>query len=789
MTPRESTQTLEPTIEVEQPRDTCGLGGLLALVAGKEQALPLEDVKVRAAIAGDRCRSVVEQRFYNHLEKPLEAVHIFPLPEDGAIVEMELRAGDKVVRADLRPREEAEKAFEEARLAGHRAGLLTQERPDVHTLRVTNLPPKTEVTVRMVLVERLECIDGLLRWRFPTAIPPRYILGMLQGHAGAGTTPDTDQVPDASHLTPPLRLEGGTRLDLEVSIQGPVRALESSLHAVRLDLSDGRTVRVAPSAQATLDRDFVLAFSTADEAKASVRAWTDGAYSLVTVEPPMAEPSEILPRDVVFVIDISGSMGGSKLEAARRALRTALHGLQTGDRFKLVAFESRLHLFADGFTDFDQKGLERADAWIADLHPMGGTEMLPAVQEALRHPPEAGRAGTVLFITDGQVGNTNPLLAAVKNRSAAFRFFTMGIDTAVNADLLKRMASLGGGTCELLTPQADIEAAVARLEVRFGSPLAQDVHIEGGELADDRPLVLFAGRPLSRMLKGVPKMVNVLGKTAEGRLELQTSPEKVDFPLGALWGRERIAFLEDRLATSPWEEEAIRGEIIRIGMEHGIASRFTAFVAVDTSVNEKGERVEIVQPVELPLGWDEAFLSQAKAFWGQPQFDRFGSPGAFYSLERHATRGSLGSRGYQGKQPMAAPLPSWLESLSPAPGPRAEAPARGGGELARIQDADGSFGGDAARTAAALIALILLGHTRRKGLRTRTVSKAAKWLEQHAGTRDADLALEVLKRAEAGEPPQSIWSGLEKGITELFSAGKEGECLEVATKGWKTSPS
>ena len=767
MTPSESIQTLAPTLELERPQDARGLGGLLALAGKKEQALPLQEVKVRAAIAGDRCRSVVEQRFYNPLEKPLEAVHIFPLPEDGAIVEMELRAGDKVVRADLRPRDEAERIFEQARQAGHRAGLLTQERPDVHTLRVTNLPPKTEVTVRMVHVERLECVDGLLRWRFPTVIPPRYISGTPQDHAGAGTTPDTDQVPDASRLTLPLRLEGGTRLDLEVSIQGPVCALESSLHAVRLDLSDGQTVRVAPSAQATLDRDFVLAFSTADETRAAVRAWTDGAYTLVTVEPPAAEPRETLPRDIVFVIDISGSMSGSKLQAARRALQTALHGLQKGDRFKLIAFESELHLFAQGFTDFTQESLERADAWIAKLDAMGGTEMLPAVQEALRHPPEAGRAGTVLFITDGEVGNIDPLLAAVKNRSAAFRFFTMGIDTAVNADLLKRMASLGGGTCELLTPHADIEAAVARLEVRFGSPLAQDVHIRGGELADDRPLVLFAGRPTSRMLRGVPEVIHVLGKIVEGQLELQASPERLDFPLGALWGRERIAFLVDRLVTSPWEEEAVRGEIIRIGMEHGIVSRFTAFVAVDTSVNEKGKRVEIVQPVELPLEWDKGFL-RAPEFPSVMHAMRIGLPPP--PPPARATRDVL----FRMQEPRQGPHLA-------AEGPLAEASVRWDSELARMQDADGSFGGDIARTAAALIALILLGHTRRKGLRKRTVSKGAKWLEQHAGAREADLALVVLKRAEGGEHTQSIWSGLEKEISKLFSAGKEGEYLKGAT--------
>ncbi|MCA9568932.1 MAG: VWA domain-containing protein, partial [Myxococcales bacterium] len=365
------------------------LGGLVALVEGVEAAFPLVELKVRTTIVADCARTVVEQRFANPHAVPLEAVHVFPLPEDGAVTEVTLHAGEVTVRAELRERQAAEQAFAEARDAGHRAALLTVERADVHTLRVTRIPPGEEVRVRIVIAERLEKVDGRYRWRFPTVIAPRYLPGQATHHDGPGVLPATDRVPDADRLQPPIRLVGGTRLDLEVEIEGPVRNLQCAQHAFRVDL-DSR-IRVAPAADSTLDRDFVLAFGTADADAVTSRAWTDGQYTLVSVEPPSQAFPDVLPRDAVFVVDISGSMSGVKMEAAKRALRTALHGLTDGDRFRLVAFDDSLHPMSPDLLAYDARSLARADAWIDALGPRGGTEMLPAIQEALKHPDVEGR--------------------------------------------------------------------------------------------------------------------------------------------------------------------------------------------------------------------------------------------------------------------------------------------------------------------------------------------------------------------------------------------------------------
>ncbi|MES2640773.1 MAG: VIT domain-containing protein [Myxococcota bacterium] len=831
---------MTPALHAQATPDSRGLGGLVALVEGVERPLPLRDVRVRARVAGDCARIEVEQRYANPYDVALEAVHLFPLPETGAVIEMELRAGDVVVRADCRERKEAEATFAAAREAGHRAALLTAERADIHTLRVTNLPPKTEVVVRLVVIERLETVDGRTQLRFPTTIAPRYLPGTPIGQSGPGILPDTDHVPDASRLQPPVLVGQGAKLDLEVHVLGAVRTIESSLHVAQVTLDD-HSVRVAPKGGATVDRDFILTWTTAVADRTDARAFTDGAYTLVVVNPPGSVLPAPIPRDAVFVVDISGSMDGGKMEAAKRALVSALHGLLPGDRFRIVAFDDKVEHFRKTFATYDDASLAAADAWVARLAPRGGTEMLPAIQSALEGETPAGRLRTVLFITDGQAHNEVELVAAVANRRGTARFFSLGIDTAVNGALLGRLARVGGGTCELCAPTDDIEAVIARIEARFGMPLAEAVTVEGGEVAGATENVLFAGRPLTVLLRGAPASVRVAGRTAGAPLAATVTPTPIDFPLGPLWARVRVADLEDRLALRPFEEEALRGEILRVALEHHIASRFTAFVAVETSSRTTGERVEVVQPAMVPEGWAPGFSGVPSGGGGMPMTFR-GAPmasmpsaapsatmdfmesddGAYASaapaparasrppsppsspspspkaspgpLKRalskmiDSVRGGSAPSGHPAPPPPPAmSAPESEEAAAPAPAremarkesaPSAAAGVDPGAELARTQSADGSYGGDVHRTAAALLALVLLGNTRIVGLRKRAVLKAAAWLQARAADPHASVALAALTRVERGDD-----AGRKVELRMLVEDTPEGRILGAVLGG------
>ncbi len=771
--------------------DPRGCGGLLGLLDGVERAFPLKEIRVRATWYGEACRTVVEQRFDNPFDQPLEAIHLFPLPEDGAVTEVELRAGDVVVRAECRERAEAERTFAQARRDGHLAALVTAERDDVHTLRVTRIPAKTSVTVRIVVVERIAWADGRARWRFPTVIAPRYLPGNEVGQDGVGVLPDTDRAPDASRLSPPIRLSGGTQLDLEVHVVGGARRIASSLHAVQISMEDG--VRIAPL-KAENDRDFVLEVEALAGVGIGTRACTDGSHTMVIVDPPTI-PQATLPRDAVFVIDISGSMGGTKLDAAKQALSAALHGLVSGDRFRLIAFDDRVETESVDFVDYSDRALARADQWISGLHARGGTEMLAPLKEALGgSATPAGRIRTVLFITDGQVHNDAELCAAVANRRGSTRLFTLGIDTAVNGALLGRLARLGGGVCELATPNDDIERVIARMEARFGGPVADNVRVNGA--ARPEPQVLFSGRPLAMFVEGSPSSVVVTGTTSAGPLREEIVPLRVDAGIGVLWARERVAWLEDRLATKPFEEEAIRPEIVRVATAHGIASRFTAFVAVERSRTMDGTLVEVVQAVPVPDQWAMdmapapspmvAFAPSAASVSGGAR--RAQPPAAPMMNLANFSEDAFDDATFMESEALRAPAGRPLRervaeglrgAFGGAPAKKSKSHSSEGGDacgaLARQQRADGSFDGDVRKTAAALLALVRAGHTRMAGDRRRTVIKAATWLSSRSDA-VAIAALRVLDVVESG----AVFPGVPPEIGDVTDLGLIGELLTQA---------
>lgn len=818
-----------------------GLGGLLCLVQGVERALPLTGVRVRSQITAGFVTTEIVQRYENPHAVAMEAVHIFPLPAEGAVTAVELRAGELIARATCKERQEAQKTYDTARAQGQLTSLLTAERADVHTLRVANLPPGQSVRVAITVIERLTPVDGLYTWRLPTTLAPRYNPGQAAGHSGPGVLPDTDQVPDASRLQPPLRLTGGTLLDLEVEVTGPVRKLSAAQHCVGLEL-DGDRIRVAPRADTTMDRDFVLRFALGETEDCA--AWTDGTHTAVLVSAPPDLSGPACPRDAVFVVDISGSMEGQKMTAAKTALHTALHGLVAGDRFRLIAFDDRIEEFAPQASEYNDATLKAADRWIDRLQPRGGTEMLPAIQRALEGDTPAGRLRTVLFVTDGQATNEDELAAAVTHRRKGALFFTLGIDTAVNEALMKRLARVGGGVATLCTPLEDIEAAVAALEARFGSPVATAVVVEG-EVARRQALPLFRGAPIAVLLEGAPATVRATLTTASGPRTLEAKPRPVSQRLGALWARERVAALEDAIVQKPSQEEAYRGEILSVALEHQIASRFTAFVVVEERITTSGPSITVVQPAELPAGWSEDFLGGAPSPRGGAPMAEPTAAVAFFSMPKRAQRAAappppvafsaaLPIQAPREEAEAAAPSMDFMEAEPTAPAPEAKksrsvvsrlrdtlfgapppappppamspAPAPGmappqpmkmakeeasalsaaptppiDGRLARAQRADGSFGDTLLDTAAALVLLVLAGHSRSSGLRRRTVAKAADWLAGHRGQSPVEAAFALLEALERGETLTP-----HPGLAALRTAPTWGADLTAAltARGW-----
>jgi Ca-activated chloride channel homolog len=616
-----------------QPADVEAGFGALATARG---CLPLAALDVRARIEGLLARVEVRQTFVNAHGEPLEATYIFPLPDRAAVTRFRLEVGGRVVEGELKERGAARREYDRAVRAGHRAAITEEERPGVFTLRVGNLPPGEEARVLLTLVGPLPYAGGEAAFRFPLVVAPRYVPGVpLPGPCvGDGVAQDTDAVPDASRISPPVLLPGfpnPVRLSLSVEVPPSPLALHSfrsSLHTV-LEESAGRTLRLRLQPGERLDRDFILRFRAAEGHVATslvLEPDADGREGtfLLTLVPP-AEGEGPRPRDVAFVLDRSGSMGGWKIVAARRALARMVDTLTERDRFAVYAFDDVIETppgCDGGLTPATDRQRFRAVEFLAGLAARGGTEMaapLSRAVSALAGPgPRDGRERILVLVTDGQVGNEDQVLRELGPRARGVRVFALGIDRAVNAAFLRRLADLGGGASELVESEDRLDEVMAGMHRHLGTPVLTDLRLEPaglqlvpGTLVPGRLPDLFAGVPLFVLgrYRGAADGAAVLsGQDGHGQSWSARLPawRGEGGTAAAVWARGRLRELEDRYAVEGGSK-GLEQEIVATSLRFGVLCRFTAFVAVDRSavVNPGGQVHQVVQPVELPDGWEQ----------------------------------------------------------------------------------------------------------------------------------------------------------------------------------------
>lgn len=586
-----------------------------SLQAGK-QTLPLLGVQIRARVAGRVAEVTVEQKFGNPFADAIEAVYIFPLGGGSAVSRFEMQIGARTVRARIEERGEARRQYAEALQQGKRAALLEQERDDVFTVQVGNILPGDAITARLTYSERLPCFeDGRTELRLPLVVAPRYVGGqeLPREPVGHGVVQDSTTVPDASRITPP-RLAPGldpkVSLGIEVELLGSVPDLACSQHAVS-SAAGPESLRVALSREREpLDRDFVLRWRLAGEQVRS-QLLVHGEFAMLSVVPPARSGYLGAPRDVLFVLDRSGSMQGPKMASAARACALLLRTLAPRDRFLVEAFDDKVESMPGGLQPADEAGIERGEHWLRSVFARGGTELDQAMEHALQQiaarGESRGRVPVIVLLTDGQVGDESSVLKRLQAGLGEARVFAVGIDTAVNDGFLRRLSALGGGTCAFVEPGARLEEALQAVGREIGQPLVTGLRIEG-ELdtpAPSRMPDLFAGRASAILFRFRGGRVKVKGELAGGgRFEQEVEPREA--PLSAidhLWARARIADLEDEFRGS--QSEKAKKEIVALSIRHTVLTRFTAFVAVDDEVaNKGGGRRTVVQPVAMPAEWE-----------------------------------------------------------------------------------------------------------------------------------------------------------------------------------------
>ncbi|HEX3779380.1 MAG TPA: VIT domain-containing protein [Pseudonocardiaceae bacterium] len=632
-----------------EPEDEAGFGALHT----ERGNLPLESIDVAASITGLAVRTELTQGFHNPYDEPLEATYIFPLPDRAAVTALSMRADGRVVDGILRERGAARAEYQQAVDAGQRAAIVEEERPGVFTMRVGNIAPGERVVIRLVLAGVLPFDDGAATFRFPLVVAPRFIPGQPLSGApvGSGTYPDTDAVPDASRISPPVLLPGfpnPIRLSARIDIDAtglPLAGTSTSI-PVRADADNPLRLHLQPGERA--NRDFVLRLrlGAPDAVGASFVIRSDeerqdeetGGTFALTLLPPN-DSGTTRPRDVVLLLDRSASMGGWKMVAARRAAARIVDTLTEADTFAVLTFNhevTRPPQLPTGLVQANDRNRFRAVEHLAGVTAQGGTVLLEPLRagvDLLRShdlltntPLPTGRERAVVLVTDGQVGNEDQILRTLAPTLAGIRVHTVGVDTAVNEAFLRRLSALAGGRCELVESEDRLDEAMRAIHRRIATPLVTDLKISAAgltltpESVAPQPIPdLFAGAPIlltGRVGADLPEplgdgSVTVTGKTLDGARWSQTltAVPSDNAALGAVWARARVRDLEDRYTTTGFGDgprlAELERDIVRTSLRFGVLCRFTAFVAVDSRVvNVGGKPKQVTQPVDLPAGWE-----------------------------------------------------------------------------------------------------------------------------------------------------------------------------------------
>lgn len=694
-------------VEGQAARPTAGL--YVPDGDGDRARFVLERTDVDARVSGNLARVEVTQTFSNPFEEPLEAVYVFPLPDEAAVDDMEIRIGDRVIKGDIRDREEAREIYDRAREEGRTAGLLEQERANIFTQSLANLLPGEEIQVTIRYTDVLKFDGGDYEFVFPLVVGPRYVPGNPIGPDG-----DTDRVPDGSRINPPVlppELRSGNDVFLNVALDAglPLGQVRSPSHDIRSDRDGDRLTVSLRNGDRIANKDFILRYRVAGaETQATVLSQSDergghfGLYLIPAIDYP---ERAIVSKDVVFLMDTSGSQRGAPLAQSKALMRRFLEGLNPDDTFNIVDFASTATRLSPQPLANTATNRQRALAYIDALDANGGTNLMQGLNSVLAFPPApSGRLRSIVLLTDGYIGNDVEVVGEVRRRlQPGNRFYSFGVGSSPNRFLLNRLAEVGRGAARVVRHDEPIEPAVETFFRRINNPVLTEIQVrwEGDgpapdlypnplpDLFDAQPLVLFGRKADGRGGTLVVTGTLAGGDRYEQRLPV-TFQQAETLAIAQLWGRHRIKDLMVQMAGG--EVKSLVDAVTQTALDYRLLSRYTAFVAASEEVrtDPDGQTRRVQVPVELPEGVSFEGIFGDRAASGPESFAGRG-PGGSITL-------SSGG-GVRGGPEMLSPSPLYEEgnvrpdadiAPEPLPSPVAVAIARADGldaaAIAELQD-------------------------------------------------------------------------------------------------------
>lgn len=609
-------------------------GSLLMRMSEGYVTATLLNTDVNIEVNGLVARVSVMQEFKNDGDEWVEGIYVFPLPDQAAVDQMRLYIGERFIEGEIREKEQARKEYEQAKQAGKKTSLVEQQRANLFTTSVANIGPGETVIVEIEYLEDVRYDDGTFSLRFPLTLTPRYIPGpALPDRQGSGWSSDTTQVEDASQITPPMvGASKGHRVSLQARVNAgmPLEIIASRYHPVNVSEVSGEYMINLAAGRVVMDHDFEMLWrpvpSSTPRAMAFTETINDEPHYLLMVVPPNTNdtgetPAAHIPREMIFIIDTSGSMHGVSIQQAKKALQRALNGLRPGDQFNVIEFNSHANALFAHSVAADTGNIAAARNFVGRLRANGGTEMASALRLALRTPPAEPYLRQIVFITDGAVGNEEGLFELIAKRLGPARLFTVGIGSAPNSWFMRKAAETGRGTFTTISALHEVGEKMDRLFRKLENPQVTNIDLQwpSGTIVDSYPSVvpdLYLGEPISVRVKASGAFrrgdaIRITGDSIAGAWarDLQLNINTQSAGVAALWARARIADLSDkeRRGADPVE---IRTAIVETALAHHLVSKHTSLVAVDkTPVRPSGDPLASEQvPNLMPYGQSGAAI-------------------------------------------------------------------------------------------------------------------------------------------------------------------------------------
>jgi len=576
----------------------------------KKLEMPLKHTDVKIEVSGFVASATVTQHYHNPFKKPIEAVYTFPLPNDAAVDDMQMIIGQRTIKGLIKRREEARKIYEQARDRGQRASLLEQERPNIFTQSVANIMPGDNITITIRYVNILRYAESHYELVFPMVVGPRYIQG---------------NVPDASRITPPVLKPGertGHDIALSVKLDAgvPIKNVHSSSHVINTQSINRHEKQIQLHQADTIpNKDFVLRYDVAGKApEMATIAHHDerGGFFTLMIQPQRTvSDAQVIPRELIFIVDTSGSMRGFPIEKSKEAMRMLIKGMRSTDTFNVVRFAGDTGTLWNKPMPYTQANVAQALRYVDSFQGRGGTEMRKGILDALAQPAADGYLRIAFLLTDGYVGDEFRIFQAIENEKRGARVFSLGVGASVNRYLLDRAAEIGRGEAFYVRQDENSDKVIKQFFQRVDRPALAHIEIDWGnldvtELSPAKVPDLWAGQPIrihGRYSNGGEETIVVRGQLAnqpyEQRLRVklpQNAPAHE--AMASVWARQQVRQLMRQMVRAGQTKELIE-KVTQLGLTFRLMTQWTSFVAVEEKiVNVDGKPQTVVQPVEMPEG-------------------------------------------------------------------------------------------------------------------------------------------------------------------------------------------